>query len=257
MAYHRTSARRSGRPAQLSKAGVACYRLPMDVFLIPAGASRYQLYCEVDDEAGEHAGEEHAGWRRRAVDRFVSVVGRVDRARHAAARRRADNTPRSLWHRMRDRTVCWLAEKIAEQRLLWHLRRQHAVDAWFPDDMTEDDAWETISRILQHDARRHGRWAIVHGLLAAIALVLTPIPGPNLLGYYFTFRVVGHYLSRLGARHGLDRVTWNLRHSATLTELRAAIALEPETRRHRVADIASRLHLEHLAAFLERVAIRT
>jgi hypothetical protein len=43
--------------------------------------------------------------------------------------------------------------------------------------------------------------------------------------------------------------------SAALTELREAIRLAPEERKGRVADIASRLRLEHLPAFLDRIAV--
>jgi hypothetical protein len=96
---------------------------------------------------------------------------------------------------------------------------------------------------------------LVDSLGLLVSMLLTPLPGQNLLLYYFIFRVVGHYLSRQGARQGLDRVEWNMRASSTLTELRAAIALDPDVRERHVTEIASRLRLPHLAAFLERITV--
>ena len=45
--------------------------------------------------------------------------------------------PRSWTERMKDRALCWLAEKIAEQRLLWRLRNQTQVEFFYPDDMQQ------------------------------------------------------------------------------------------------------------------------
>jgi hypothetical protein len=228
----------------------------MDVFLIPVGL-RCHLYCEVGDGAPVEVGGEHRGWRRRALDRFLAIVSGVEAARHGAAERRRRREPRAMARRVSDRVVCWLAEKIAEQRLLWHLRRESRATGWFPDDATEVEADEQIRSILRGDARRHSRWAIVHLVAAGFSLLLMPLPGPNVLGYYFTFRFVGHYLSRVGARHGLQKVAWHLQPSAPLTALRQAVSLESESRQARVAEIASQLRLEHLAAFVNRMAAPT
>ncbi len=232
---------------------------PMDVFLIPAGAARYELYCEVADESDAPEAPEHAasrGWRRRLFDRFTTLVGAVEAARHGAAERRAARAKRTLPARVRDRMVCWLAEKIAEQRLLWHLRGQHAVTAWFPDDLGEPEASARVMQMLRADAERHRRWLLVDAAGLVVSLALIPIPGPNIALYYFAFRVVGHYLSQRGARHGLGAVEWRMRASDALTDLRIAAMLDdPDARERRVIEVASRLRLRHLAAFFERIAV--
>jgi len=231
----------------------------MEVFLIPAGERRYQLYCEVSDAnpaAGEGSAAGSGGWRHTLFSRFTAFIVRVEEARHDAAARRAARAPRRVGRRLKDRVICWLAEKIAEQRLLWHLRGHHEAVLWFPDDLQQDEATGEQTRILKQDARRHLVWLLPDGLLMLVCvLLLTPIPGPNLLGFYFTFRVAGHALSWLGARHGLRHVRWTRRPSDALTEVRQAIGLDPEGRRRHVADIASRLRLQHLASFLDRIAV--
>ena len=40
-------------------------------------------------------------------------------------------------------------------------------------------------------------------VLLIVSGVLALVPGPNVLAYYFAFRVVGHWLSMRGARQGL------------------------------------------------------
>ena len=82
------------------------------------------------------------------------------------------------------------------------------------------------------------------------------MPGPNLLAYYFAFRVVGHWLSMRGAAQGLHRVSWSGRLCPPLAELRDVVALEAPARNARVHDIATRLRLQHLTTFFERVAVR-
>ena len=41
---------------------------------------------------------------------------------------------------MKDRALCWIAEKIAEQRLLWRLRNEAEALPSHPDDLTTEDA---------------------------------------------------------------------------------------------------------------------
>ena len=53
------------------------------------------------------------------------------------------------------------------------------------------------------------------------------VPGPNLIAYYFGFRLVGHYLSRRGAKHGLTEVRWQSCENPQLSRLRRVLALEP------------------------------
>src|SRR5688500_18095484 len=43
-----------------------------------------------------------------------------------------------------DRVFGWLAQRIAEQRLLWHLRRQTSAVAAHPQDMTFDQVLALI-----------------------------------------------------------------------------------------------------------------
>jgi hypothetical protein len=178
----------------------------------------------------------------------------------AEERRRGDtSTPRALTRlgRLQDWIMAWVAERIAEQRLLWNLRREHAVAVFHPQDLTFDQTLTLIHRMLQRDYERHRVWLVVDTLLLTGSIALILLPGPNIIGYYFAFRVMGHWLSIRGALHGLRGVTWSGRPCEPLTNLREAALLNGDARSRRVQEIEEQLCLQHLSTFFERVAVRS
>lgn len=225
----------------------------MDVFVIPLGSERYELYCEVaSDPALEEAPA--AGLFGRLRHRFRTVLHAIETRQHRHVA--AESSERHGWlRRAQDRVSAWIAERVAEQRLLWNLRGQTTATAMHPEDMTFDEAMTLIRRMLQRDYERHKVWLVVDALGLIVSALFMLVPGPNIIAYYFAFRVVGHWLSMRGALQGLLRVAWTGKPCPPLTELRRAVVLEPAARNRHVHDIARRLHLPHLPTFLERVAI--
>jgi hypothetical protein len=226
----------------------------MNVYLVPIGPDGYELYCEPHD-APAHDGERLAGWRQKASERFRSVLVwlELDRA-HRVARRAA--WPRPPWfQRARDRVVAWLAERVAEQRLLWHLRRHASATAHYPDDVSAAAAADIVQRSLRRDATRHLRWMLVNVAGYFIVLPLSVFPGPNVPLFYFVFRAAGHYLSWIGARHGQNAVAWSFAPCAPLTDLRRLPSLPRDERAAFAHAVAERLALEHLDTFAERMAL--
>ena len=226
----------------------------MDVYLVPIGRDRYELYCEVPDEPDEPEEVAEAapdGFIRRMKKRFSSMLVEAERERR---RGHVEHEPRAF-SRAKARSLRWVAESIAEQRLLWHLRRQSGACLFFPDDLEERQATALLRRQLGRDFEKHRFWLIIDSLGFVGSGVLFFIPGPNLVAYYFAFRMVGHYFSLRGARQGLDTVTWTSEHSALLSDLRRAIELDSDERERRVHDIAAALKLEHLVKFYKRTAI--
>jgi hypothetical protein len=227
----------------------------MDVFLIPVGRSTYEPYCEIteqdpDELAGDTREGWFAGWRRRFKQ--LLVTAEQERLNEPAG---AAEAPASRMARIRKTVLRWTAERIAEQRLLWHLRKQAEARLIHPADLTSEDARRALRRALHRDADRHLRWLVLDSLLLIASGALAILPGPNVVAYYFIFRVVGHFLSLRGARHGLNRVTWTMQQSEPLAELREAIALDPPLRERTVVEIESRLRLQRLARFFARVAV--
>ena len=222
----------------------------MEVFLVPVAAARYELYCEVADEPDAEASEPPQGFIKRMMHRFRETIAEAERERHHG---RKDNEPEGWMTRVKRRTLGWVAESMAEQRLLWQLRRQDGATLFYPDDIPEAAAVAERTRQLRADFDKHRFWLIIDSLGFIASGVLILVPGPNVLAYYFAFRIVGHYLSLRGARKGLTEIRWQNESSAPLSELRRTLELGPDVREPQVRDIADKLRLEHLASFFKRM----
>ena len=225
----------------------------MDVFLIPVGPDRYELYCEVPDEDPTGAAPDHdRGWFRGLIQRFRQTLAEIERERNAGP---PPVPPTGLYPRLKARVRRFIANTVAEQRLLWHMRRQTAACLVYPADADPDRMMHAARLRFRADYDKHVRWLVVNVLLFIVSGLLTLLPGPNVIAYYFAFRLVGHFLSMRGARQALRRVQWATRASQPLADLRPLSRVDRAARRPRVEAIAGALELEHLARFFDRVAV--
>ncbi len=225
--------------------------------------------CEVPDDApdekeGDGTGQLPQGFLSRLARmtgaarlraRFREMLAEAESERRQARGGGPAEKSQGWMARAKARTMRWVAESIAEQRLLWHLRRQADACLFYPDDIEEARANALLRSQLQTDFEKHRFWLIINTLGFIASGLLFFVPGPNAIAYYFAFRLVGHYLSMRGARQGLSVTTWRTERSAPLGELRRAIALDPAAREQQVQAVALRLRLEHLASFFERTAV--
>jgi hypothetical protein len=113
-----------------------------------------------------------------------------------------------------------------------------------------------VRRKLQRDYERHRLWLVIDTVLLIASGVLALVPGPNILAYYFIFRVVGHWLSMRGASNGLHVAHWRGHSCPPLARLRGVERLDPRARAQRIQAVASELNLERLPRFVERTIRR-
>jgi hypothetical protein len=226
----------------------------MNVYLIPTNsADQYEIYYEAPDADEPLEAGEARGVVRRARERFSEMLREAEEWRHR--RHEAEEfVPAGFVARTRRRVMGFVVERIAEQRLLWHLRRATEVCAQIPGDLSEDEAHTIVRAQLKKDLDHHFKWIWIDLALLILVAPLVVIPGPNVPGFYFTFQVVGHYLSYRGAKQGLTGVAWTIRQNPALTELRELLVESAPHRARRVHDVAARLRLQHLATFFEQVA---
>jgi hypothetical protein len=125
----------------------------MDVFLIPLGLERYELYCESPAEAPSLE-PDSTGIIGRLRHRFAVMLHEAEERRHGGA----PSTAVTRRARLQERIMAWVAERIAEQRLLWNLRREVEVAATHPQDMTFDQVMTFVRGTLQRDYGRHRIW---------------------------------------------------------------------------------------------------
>jgi Mitochondrial K+-H+ exchange-related len=232
----------------------------MDVYLIPTTTpGRYELYYEAPDEEVVDDEDDKGllsrltfGVSTRLTRRFSAMLIEAEEWRQR--RHEAQSDTAGFLVRVRRKIMGFVVERIAEQRLLWHMRKASEVCACIPEDMGADAAGEVIRTMLKTDRDRHFKWLLIDFALLIPSAALTVVPGPNVLGLYFTFQVVSHYLSWAGAKQGLAISPWTFKPSPDLAALRTVMSLGHSQRHQKFREIAARLRLEHLSTFLDDVA---
>jgi hypothetical protein len=140
---------------------------------------------------------------------------------------------------------------------LWHLRRAEAATLHAPGDLAIPEADALMRASMKRDADFHRNRLILHSLALIAAAPVALVPGPNVLGYLFTFTVVGHFLSWRGAVRGLHQIAWTIKPDPALTDLRGAFALDASSRHRVIHEVSHRLRLPKMALFVERMATPT
>jgi hypothetical protein len=225
----------------------------MDVYLVAVGPERYECYYEAADQDDTDEPVEGQGFFARMRAKFNEQLKEAEQARH----QKAIEEPRTFLGRMQKRSMRWIAERIAEQRLLWHLRRVDAATLHASADLPPDEAEKIMRGNLKWDADHHRNRLILHSLLLIAVVPIALVPGPNVLGYLFTFTVVGHFLAWRGAVRGLHQVAWTVAPNPALTDLRRAFSLDAAARHRVISDVAHRLHMPKMARFVEQMATPT
>jgi hypothetical protein len=221
----------------------------MNVYLVPVGRDRFECYYESadEDETEEPAGQ---GFFGRLRMRFNEQLKEAERARH----QKSIEEPKTFLGRVKKRSLRWMAERIAEQRLLWHLRTTAAAMLHVSGDLPVDRANALMRESMKRDSDHHRNRMIPHTLILIASGLVAIVPGPNLLAYLFTFTAVGHFLSWRGASNALHKVAWTLHADPELTAIHRAFALAPDDRHRAILEAAERLHMPKMARFVEQMA---
>src|SRR6187431_133640 len=103
----------------------------MNVYLVAVGSERYECYYEAAEEEETDEPVEGRGFFARMRSKFNEQLKEAERARH----QKAIEEPKSFLGRMHRRAMRWIAERIAEQRLLWHLRKVEAATLYTSADL--------------------------------------------------------------------------------------------------------------------------
>ena len=228
----------------------ATTRKPLDVYLVPIARDRYECYYEAEEEEEEQIDPAAQGFFARMRRRFNEQLKEAEESRH----QKAIEEPKTVFGRVHKRMMRWIAERIAEQRLLWHLRTAERATLHVSADLLPRDAEHLMRDNIRRDLEFHRNRLIPHTLLLILSAAVAVVPGPNILGYLFTFTVVGHFLAWRGAVNALQRVTWTVAPDAALTDLRHAFSLETDMRHRLIKEVARRLHMPKMATFVERMA---
>lgn len=95
----------------------------------------------------------------------------------------------------------WLQRQTySDEPLLAHLRLLPSVEVAHAPSLGEDDAAKLWENYLTARQRRHAAWFAVNVLVSPLTVLLAPLPGPNLIGYWFAYRAFHHGLILAGVR---------------------------------------------------------
>lgn len=107
---------------------------------------------------------------------------------------RAARLSRKVWH--------WLHRWVhPDETLLARLRSARTLEVHHPASLNAEDVAAAWADYLARSRRRHWPWFVVDLLVTPLTVLLAPLPGPNLIGYWFAYRAVHHGL----ILHGLGR----------------------------------------------------
>src|SRR5215203_2007236 len=215
----------------------------MDVYLVPVGPDRYECYYEAAEQDEVEAPAEGEGFFARMRARFNEQLKEAEQSRH----HKAIVEPTTFLGRLQKRALRWIAERVAEQRLLWHLRKADTATLHTPSDLPGNQADTIMRASMKRDADFHRNRLILHSLALVAAVPVALLPGPNVLGYLFTFTVVGHYLAWRGAVRGLHQIAWTIAPNTALSDLQRAFSLGAEARHSVIHEVAARLHMPRMA----------
>ncbi len=163
---------------------------PVKVYLLNDAANgRPLFYAEPPKEVDPSALPTHKGLHGWFEAQLRKLRGSIQHSENLAAR-----WSRSLWEKLQRTTH-------PDEALLARLRTTRLIDIHHPSTLTRDEAHAAWSTFLGRSRRRHWPWFVVNLMISPLTLILGPLPGPNLVGYWIAYRAVHHWLILLGLGH--------------------------------------------------------
>ncbi|MFI5459179.1 MAG: hypothetical protein ACHRXM_27435 [Isosphaerales bacterium] len=184
----------------------------MKIYLLLISRERFFLYSDESESShDEGEGDDSAstarpglrGWFHARYSRFKSAWQHAD-------------SGAMLWMR---RAWDWLHSFAhPDEAMLARLRSARRIDLHHPAARTRDEVSATWQGYLTQQWRRHLIWVSLNGVIAPFAFLLFILPGPNLIGYWFAYRAIHHFLVVWGIRR--------VRRNVIPTELHPVAALD-------------------------------
>lgn len=166
----------------------------MKVYLLLTEDGSCQFHGGVQEGLEEAAPPHHGlrGWLERERQR-LATLWRHDDSRVMRALHR-------IWN--------WLNRRIYPDEVwLIRLRSAAAIEVRHPTTLTAADASGAWAGFLEGRKRRHLAWLVFYAGTCPLTLLLVPLPGPNLIGYWCAYRAIRHLMVVLGLfRAGRGRV---------------------------------------------------
>ena len=208
----------------------------MKIYLLSLDDGRCVFYSEEPEAVAEaESPATRGGTRGWAERRYKSLQVVLNESEKGVGLR-----VRRVWE--------WLQKRIPpDEPVLRSLRGARAIVLHHPASLTEEETHAIWRDYLKSRQGSHAFWFVANALISPLTLLLAPLPGPNLIGYWFVYRAVCHSLARLGAR--------NARSTQVPTKFLSTRALEGTFGSgdgERIATVSSSFELRGLDDFVKR-----
>jgi hypothetical protein len=164
------------------------------IYLLSIDNRRFFFYADDAEAARDDGGDAGPstpapsgvwGWLHERYDRLKSAWEQSE-------------TRVAVWtHRAWDWMHSWAHP---DESMLVRLRSAHRVDLHHPASRTGAEVCALWRDYLNHRWWRHLLWLSLNAIIAPFTVVLAPLPGPNVIGYWFAYRAVHHALIVWGIR---------------------------------------------------------
>jgi hypothetical protein len=160
------------------------------VFLLPFDGTQSFFYADGDNDAAPPSTRPGLrGWFERTMHHLKSSL------KHPKGR--LARKLRQAWD--------WMQQRMhPDEPLLAALRTAPAIEVYYRASMPGDEVRALWYGYLGRRWRRHLPWLLFNALLSPLSVLLTPLPGPNVIGYWFAYRAIHHLLIVLGIRRALS-----------------------------------------------------
>lgn len=100
----------------------------------------------------------------------------------------------------------WLRRRAhRDEPFLRRLRSAASLAVFYPASLGEPVARARWASYLNQNRSRHLFWLIANILVCPFTLLLVPLPGPNVIGFWFLYRSIAHLLALLGVLRARSR----------------------------------------------------
>lgn len=110
-------------------------------------------------------------------------------------RKRVYEKTQGLWSRWRERYDHFALETFAGDRFIRKLRHLKRITILLNKPIERVVVKQRLKQMLKDRSYHHMRWLVVDTLLLPVTLLMMPLPGPNVWGYYLLYRVYSHWKS--------------------------------------------------------------
>jgi hypothetical protein len=157
------------------------------VYLVRTSDGKQLFYAERPDESA-HPHPTHGGVRGWLERKAAALRTAWEHSEGWLA-----NAFRRIWH--------WLQKFIpVDEAMIVRMRSAPAIEVHHPTSVSEEEVRALWQTYLAGRQRWHFPWLVIDALISPMTIVLAPLPGPNVVGYWFGYRAIRHLLAVLGLR---------------------------------------------------------